>query len=169
MFGLFAWVSEFRSSGCCTDWKKRFSTKPGSEIKEGPVSKSYFSAQAYYQRTSRAGSGDSENGSRDPSFKPPPQPTPPEGMADTSGDFLSSSCKTLDNREFDAEVTQLMLEVDAYRLMSHFFWGIWAVVQSQISDIKFGYLDYALVRFEHYFLHKKELLDCKTFVSLESS
>ena len=74
----------------------------------------------------------------------------------------SESCNHGD-KDFEAEVKDLMLEVDALRLMSHFFWGMWALVQSQISDIKFGYLDYAMLRFEHYFIHKQELLEATEF------
>ena len=74
----------------------------------------------------------------------------------------SESCNHGD-KDFEAEVKGLMLEVDALRLMSHFFWGMWALVQSQISDIKFGYLDYAMLRFEHYFIHKQELLEATEF------
>ena len=35
---------------------------------------------------------------------------------------------------------QLLLELNAFALASHFLWGLWSVVQAQISDIKFGYL-----------------------------
>ena len=74
----------------------------------------------------------------------------------------SDSCN-LGDKDLEVEVKDLMLEVDALRLMSHFFWGMWALVQSQISDIKFGYLDYSMVRFEHYFIHKQELLEATEF------
>ncbi len=73
----------------------------------------------------------------------------------TSGKYVED----MDNKQFDKELEALLLEVDAYRLMSHFFWGLWSVVQSQMSNINFGYLDYALARFEHYFIQKKELLE----------
>ncbi|KAK2186326.1 hypothetical protein NP493_205g00032 [Ridgeia piscesae] len=52
---------------------------------------------------------------------------------------------------------QLLLELNAFALASHFLWGLWSVVQAQISDIKFGYLDYGLVRFDAYFIQKDTL------------
>ncbi|XP_041326197.1 choline/ethanolamine kinase, partial [Pyrgilauda ruficollis] len=41
-----------------------------------------------------------------------------------------------------------------FTLASHFFWGLWSVVQAKISTIHFGYLDYAQSRFQAYFQHK---------------
>ena len=38
------------------------------------------------------------------------------------------------------EEEQLLLELNAFALASHFLWGLWSAVQAQISDIKFGYL-----------------------------
>jgi len=35
---------------------------------------------------------------------------------------------------------EILLEANAYALASHFLWGLWAVVQSNISTIKFAYL-----------------------------
>ncbi|XP_058717915.1 choline/ethanolamine kinase-like isoform X3 [Poecile atricapillus] len=49
---------------------------------------------------------------------------------------------------------QLLLESDRFALASHFFWGLWSVVQAKISTIQFGYLDYAQSRFQAYFQHK---------------
>ena len=40
--------------------------------------------------------------------------------------------------EADEEV--FLFEVNMYALASHFFWGLWGVVQSRFSDIEFGYL-----------------------------
>ncbi|ELU01520.1 hypothetical protein CAPTEDRAFT_173503 [Capitella teleta] len=51
----------------------------------------------------------------------------------------------------------LLLEANTYALASHMMWGLWSIVQWQISTIKFKYLDYALVRFEHYFFQKARL------------
>lgn len=35
---------------------------------------------------------------------------------------------------------QILLEANAYALASHFLWGLWAIVQSNISTIQFAYL-----------------------------
>lgn len=59
----------------------------------------------------------------------------------------------------DAEEEEaLLVEVRAYALASHFLWGLWAIVQAHMSNIEFGYLDYALARFDAYFTQKKSLL-----------
>ncbi|XP_071617849.1 choline kinase alpha isoform X5 [Heliangelus exortis] len=44
-----------------------------------------------------------------------------------------------------------------FALASHFFWGLWSIIQAKISSIEFGYLEYALSRFDAYFDQKKKL------------
>ncbi|XP_062860197.1 choline kinase alpha [Trichomycterus rosablanca] len=51
----------------------------------------------------------------------------------------------------------MMVEVNRFALASHFFWGLWSMIQARISTIEFGYLDYALARFDAYFELKKKL------------
>ena len=49
----------------------------------------------------------------------------------------------LDKEEgYDASLTeqQIMLEANAYALASHFLWGLWSIIQANISTIEFGYL-----------------------------
>lgn len=72
---------------------------------------------------------------------------------------------------------RLLREADCYVLASHFFWGLWAVVNAPVSSITFGYWvrflcvhfgiylltsvylqEYAEVRFAAYFEHKQYLL-----------
>ncbi|KAJ3094636.1 hypothetical protein HDU97_007740 [Phlyctochytrium planicorne] len=48
------------------------------------------------------------------------------------------------------EVNQLYAEVNKYALAAHMFWGIWALVQSKISDLDFDYAGYAQLRFGEY-------------------
>jgi ethanolamine kinase len=38
-------------------------------------------------------------------------------------------------------------------------WGVWALLQHEISDIKFDYLDYAKKRFQRYYEDKQQLFD----------
>uniref|UniRef100_A0A8C3KE18 Ethanolamine kinase n=1 Tax=Calidris pygmaea TaxID=425635 RepID=A0A8C3KE18_9CHAR len=49
---------------------------------------------------------------------------------------------------------EMLTEVNRFALASHFFWGLWSILQAKISTIQFGYLDYAQSRFEAYFQHK---------------
>uniref|UniRef100_A0A8C4GLK5 Ethanolamine kinase n=1 Tax=Dicentrarchus labrax TaxID=13489 RepID=A0A8C4GLK5_DICLA len=49
----------------------------------------------------------------------------------------------------------LYVEVNRFSLASHFFWGLWSIIQARLSTIKFGYLEYAQARFDAYFQQKK--------------
>ncbi|KAI8816809.1 kinase-like domain-containing protein [Fimicolochytrium jonesii] len=49
----------------------------------------------------------------------------------------------------DAEVENLYKEVTKFSLAAHFFWAIWALVQAEISDLDFDYLDYAITRLNY--------------------
>ncbi|XP_051918098.1 choline kinase alpha isoform X1 [Hippocampus zosterae] len=50
---------------------------------------------------------------------------------------------------------ELYTEVNRFSLASHFFWGLWSIIQARLSTIKFGYLEYAQDRFDAYFQQKK--------------
>ncbi|XP_028651909.1 choline kinase alpha [Erpetoichthys calabaricus] len=52
---------------------------------------------------------------------------------------------------------EMLLEVNRFALASHFFWGLWSIIQARISSIEFGYMDYALARFNAYFEQKRRL------------
>ncbi|XP_078534064.1 choline/ethanolamine kinase-like [Lissotriton helveticus] len=49
---------------------------------------------------------------------------------------------------------QMIIEINRFALASHFFWGLWSIVQAKMSTIQFGYLDYAKSRFDAYFKQK---------------
>ncbi|KAI5795155.1 kinase-like domain-containing protein [Geopyxis carbonaria] len=50
----------------------------------------------------------------------------------------------------EEEVEQLMTEVDLFRGVPGFYWGIWALIQATISQIDFDYAEYALIRLGEY-------------------
>ncbi|XP_029289748.1 choline kinase alpha [Cottoperca gobio] len=50
---------------------------------------------------------------------------------------------------------ELHVEVNRFSLASHFFWGLWSIIQARLSTIKFGYMEYAQARFDAYFQQKK--------------
>ncbi|KAF9313881.1 hypothetical protein BG003_004725 [Podila horticola] len=58
----------------------------------------------------------------------------------------------------DDELDQLYREVNKFALASHFYWGVWALVQAQLSDIAFDYMPYAVLRFNEYFRRRDEFL-----------
>ncbi|XP_043826015.1 choline kinase alpha isoform X2 [Dromiciops gliroides] len=51
----------------------------------------------------------------------------------------------------------MLVEINRFALASHFFWGLWSIIQAKISSIEFGYMDYALARFDAYFDQKRKL------------
>jgi len=66
----------------------------------------------------------------------------------------SGSKKTVNDKEID----DLYKEVQAFILMSHLFWGIWALVQARHSVIDFDYLSYGLTRIKAYYEMKDNCL-----------
>ncbi|KAJ1966512.1 hypothetical protein GGI12_000010 [Dipsacomyces acuminosporus] len=63
------------------------------------------------------------------------------------------------NQDASPEVLKSMYnEVNLFQLASHYYWGVWALVQASISDIDFDYMDYAKLRFDQYYKVKAELL-----------
>ncbi|VDI83332.1 ethanolamine kinase [Mytilus galloprovincialis] len=58
----------------------------------------------------------------------------------------------------DEEVYKLYTQVNKCALAAHFFWGVWALIQSKYSTIDFDYLDYAIMKLNEYFARKEEFL-----------
>ena len=54
-------------------------------------------------------------------------------------------------------IDELSRQVDLYRGVPGFYWGIWALIQAQISQIDFDYAWYSRVRFSEYEAWKAEL------------
>ncbi|XP_065139280.1 choline kinase alpha isoform X2 [Paramisgurnus dabryanus] len=52
---------------------------------------------------------------------------------------------------------EMLVEVNRFALASHFFWGLWSIIQAKISTIEFGYMEYAMARFNAYFELKRKL------------
>ncbi|XP_030646546.1 choline/ethanolamine kinase [Chanos chanos] len=49
----------------------------------------------------------------------------------------------------------MIVEANRFALASHFFWGLWSIIQARISTIEFGYMDYAQHRLDAYFKQKQ--------------
>ncbi|TSS72692.1 Choline kinase alpha [Bagarius yarrelli] len=74
--------------------------------------------------------------------------------------YLSEYDPGLSNLSDEAQLKvkeEMLVEVNRFALASHFFWGLWSIIQARLSTIEFGYLDYAIARFDAYFNLKKEL------------
>lgn len=57
----------------------------------------------------------------------------------------------------ESEIDRLAVEVDVYRGVPGFYWGIWALIQATISEIDFDYASYAEVRLGEYWAWKAEV------------
>lgn len=56
----------------------------------------------------------------------------------------------------ESEVQRLFAEVDTFRGVPGFYWGIWALIQATISFIDFDYAKYAEVRLGEYWAWREE-------------
>ncbi|XP_030650265.1 choline kinase alpha [Chanos chanos] len=76
------------------------------------------------------------------------------------GNYLAEYDNGFDNLSEEDQLRlkeEMLVEVNRFALASHFFWGLWSIIQARISTIEFGYMDYALARFDAYFDLKKKL------------
>ncbi|KAL0936615.1 choline ethanolamine [Colletotrichum truncatum] len=60
------------------------------------------------------------------------------------------------NIDIESEVRKLQDEVDLFRGVPGFYWGIWALIQAVISEIDFDYASYAETRLAEYWAWKEE-------------
>lgn len=72
-------------------------------------------------------------------------------------EYLRSNSIHLNRTHTEAEVEELFEQVDRFRGVPGFYWGIWALIQAQISLIDFDYASYAEVRLGEYFAWKREV------------
>lgn len=56
----------------------------------------------------------------------------------------------------EQELRNLYVETNSYKLASHLYWALWALIQANVSSIDFDYLDYFFLRYEEY---KKQKAD----------
>jgi ethanolamine kinase len=76
------------------------------------------------------------------------------------GSFRYHSISDDDNLAIDIDlhndVAQLYQQVDLFRGIPGFYWGIWALIQATISQIDFDYASYAELRLGEYWAWKAE-------------
>lgn len=63
-----------------------------------------------------------------------------------------------DNNASEQELSGLINEIECYYGMPGFYWGIWAMIQSELSNIDFNYAEYSELRLEEYWNWKKNYL-----------
>ncbi|KAF8867232.1 kinase-like protein [Acephala macrosclerotiorum] len=64
--------------------------------------------------------------------------------------------QNLSKADEEAEARRLFVEVDIYRGIPGFYWGIWALIQATISQIDFDYASYAEIRLGEYWAWRAE-------------
>ncbi|RLU19943.1 hypothetical protein DMN91_008502 [Ooceraea biroi] len=72
-------------------------------------------------------------------------------------DFIRAYLRTL-GKEGSLEEERTMMEVRIFSLASHLFWGLWSIVNAKLSQIPFGYWDYAASRLRNYMYLKDKIL-----------
>lgn len=58
----------------------------------------------------------------------------------------------------ELEINSLIHEISCYYGMPGFYWGIWAMIQSELSTIDFNYAQYSELRLQEYWIWKKKFL-----------
>mmetsp|Transcript_7572 Transcript_7572/g.18796 ORF Transcript_7572/g.18796 Transcript_7572/m.18796 type:complete len:369 (-) Transcript_7572:136-1242(-) len=58
----------------------------------------------------------------------------------------------------EGELEKLSAEANLYALVSHAYWGIWALIQARYSPIDFNYIEYSALRWSEYHRRKEEFV-----------
>ncbi|KAJ3178847.1 hypothetical protein HDU85_005040 [Gaertneriomyces sp. JEL0708] len=72
-----------------------------------------------------------------------PLPYPFSAASDTTTPHDSSA-------SMEVAISTLLHDIHLFTLASHLFWALWALVQAEISDLEFGYCEYAVKRLKEY-------------------
>ncbi|KAI3505045.1 hypothetical protein L1887_26906 [Cichorium endivia] len=83
--------------------------------------------------------------------------------------FVQSYLSSTGNQPSDAEVDQLLEDIEKYTLANHIFWGLWGLISSYVNNIDFDYKKYAKQRFDQYWLRKPQLLKGKMVISQKAN
>ncbi|KAJ7973999.1 Choline kinase [Quillaja saponaria] len=73
--------------------------------------------------------------------------------------FVHNYLSSEGNKPSNAEVEQLVRDIERYTLANHLFWGLWGIISSYVNKIDFDYKEYARQRFQQYWLKKAALWD----------
>ncbi|KAI1910548.1 hypothetical protein LOZ53_004368 [Ophidiomyces ophidiicola] len=85
------------------------------------------------------------------------QHTPPPPPASQTCDASSADDSDSDHDDDAALVDRLFRDVDRFRGIPGFYWGVWALIQATISRIDFDYASYAEERLGEYWAWRREL------------
>lgn len=73
-------------------------------------------------------------------------------------EWIKSYLMASDEDFSDESISIILKEVEIFTLAALFYWGLWALVQAEISDIHFDYMEYAILRFNE-FKRRRSLLN----------
>ncbi|XP_043595609.1 choline/ethanolamine kinase isoform X2 [Bombus pyrosoma] len=71
--------------------------------------------------------------------------------------FIRSYLRTV-GKEGSSEEERIIMEIKIFSLASHLFWGLWSIVNAKLSEIPFGYWDYAVSRLKNYQYLKEKIM-----------
>lgn len=72
--------------------------------------------------------------------------------------FLRVYLNISGNDSRNAELDQLLQDVEKYTLASHLAWGLWGIISEHVNEIDFDYKEYARQRIDQYWARNSELL-----------
>ena len=74
-------------------------------------------------------------------------------------EFLTGSILDLEKQFHLSEekLVKFCEEVNMFSLASHLVWGLWSLVQAQISEFDYDFVSYSYIRFKEYYKRKKDL------------
>lgn len=72
-------------------------------------------------------------------------------------EFFKAYLQEMGETITEEKLSDMYEEANTYALLSHFFWGLWSVLQNDMSNIQFAFMDYAEARFQGYFRQKDTL------------
>ena len=62
------------------------------------------------------------------------------------------------------------MEANAFALVAHQYWGVWALIQARYSPIEFDYIDYSSLRWKEYDNRKADFLgDAEAFLEINGT
>ncbi|XP_033223596.1 choline/ethanolamine kinase isoform X2 [Belonocnema kinseyi] len=71
--------------------------------------------------------------------------------------FIRCYLRTI-GKEGQVEEDKMMSEIRLFSLASNLFWGLWSIVNAKLSQIPFGYWDYAASRLRNYQYLKEKMI-----------
>ncbi len=57
------------------------------------------------------------------------------------------------------QVWNLVAKVNFFALLSHMYWGVWALVQARYSPVDFDYLEYHHLRMGEFHRRKEQFIE----------